>query len=197
MAKTNARIDAYIDKAEVFAKPILTHLRALVHQACPDVEEAIKWSMPFFTLGGKNLANMAAFKEHAAFGFWEGLGVKTPKADEAMGHFGRIRSLDDLPDEDELVALIRSVAERLRTQSVTPKKAKPKPVKVPVKPQDFAKAIAANPDAQQTYDGFPPGHRRDYIEWVTEAKRAETRNKRIATAVEWMAEGKDRNWKYR
>lgn len=150
MARTDARIDAYIDETEDFARPILNHLRALVHQACPDVEEAVKWSMPFFTLGGKNLANMAAFKEHAAFGFWEGLGVDTPK-----------------------------------------------PVKVPALPADFAKAIAANSDAQKTYDGFPPGYRRDYILWVTEAKREQTRNKRIATAIEWMAEGKDLNWKYR
>ena len=197
MAKTDARIDAYIDNAEEFAKPILKHLRGLVHQACPDVQEAVKWSMPFFTLGGKNLANMEAFKEHAAFGFWEGLGVQTPKADEAMGHFGRIRSLDDLPDQKELVAMIRSVAERLRANTSTSKKTKPKPVKVPPLPADFAKAIAANTDAQKTYDGFSPGYRRDYIIWVTEAKRAETRLKRMATAVEWMAEGKDLNWKYR
>ena len=197
MARTDARIDAYIDEAEDFARPILNHLRALVHQACPDVEEAVKWRMPFFTLGGKNLANMAAFKEHAAFGFWEGLGVDTPKADEAMGHFGRIRSLDDLPDRDELVAMIRSVAEKMQTQRVAPKKSKPRPVKAPALPADFAIAIAANSDAQKTYDGFPPGYRRDYILWVTEAKREQTRNKRIATAIEWMAEGKDLNWKYR
>ena len=197
MARTDARIDAYIDDAQDFARPILIHLRALVHQACPDVEEAVKWRMPFFTLGGKNLANMAAFKEHAAFGFWEGLGVDTPKADEAMGHFGRIRSLDDLPDRDELVAMIRSVAEKMQTQRVAPKKSKPRPVKAPALPADFAIAIAANSDAQKTYDGFPPGYRRDYILWVTEAKREQTRNKRIATAIEWMAEGKDLNWKYR
>ncbi len=197
MPTTDARIDAYIDKAEDFAKPVLKHLRAVVHQACPDVEEAVKWSMPFFTLGGKNLANMAAFKEHAAFGFWEGLGVRTPKADEAMGHFGRIRSLDDLPDQDELVTMIRSAAERLQAERIVPKKSKPRPVKVPPMPEDFAKAIAANPAAQKTYDGFSPGYRRDYIIWVTEAKRAETRLKRMASAVEWMAEGKDLNWKYR
>ncbi|WP_417729691.1 YdeI/OmpD-associated family protein [Roseovarius sp.] len=197
MARTDARIDAYIDKAEDFAKPILNHLRALVHQARPDVEEAVKWNMPFFTLGGKNLANMAAFKEHAAFGFWERLGVDTPKANQAMGHFGRIRSLEDLPDKDELVAMILSVAEKMQGQRAAPKKSKPKPVKVPPLPAAFAKAIAANPDAQKTYDEFSPGYRRDYILWVTGAKREQTRDKRMATAVEWMAEGKDLNWKYR
>lgn len=147
MAKTDARIDVYIEKAEDFAKPVLKHLRALVHQACPDVEEAVKWSMPFFTLDGKNLANMAAFKEHAAFGFWEGLAVDTPKATEAMGHFGRIRSRDDLPEQNELVAMIRSVAERLRANSSVPKKTKTKPVKVPPLPADFATAISARPSA--------------------------------------------------
>ena len=195
MAKTDPRIDAYIDEAEDFAKPVLNYLRLLVHQACPDVEEAVKWSMPFFTLGGKNLANMAAFKEHVAFGFWEALGVETPKSGEAMGHFGRIRSVDDLPDDAELAALIRSVAEQLQTHKT--EKKKPKPVNVPAMPEDFAAAIAGNFDAQKTYDGFSPGYRRDYIIWVTEAKRSETRSNRIATAVEWMAEGKDRNWKYR
>ena len=197
MPKTDARIDAYIDEAEDFAKPILNQLRALVLQACPDVAEAIKWNMPFFTLGGKNLANMAAFKQHAAFGFWEGLGVETPKSGEAMGHFGKIRSLDDLPGESELVAMIRSVAERLRTEPITVKKTKPMPAKVPPMPAHFGTALAANSAAQKTFDQFPPGHQRDYIQWVTEAKRPETRVKRIATAVEWMAEGKERNWKYR
>ena len=197
MPKTDARIDAYIDKSADFAKPVLNHLRALVHKACPDVEEAVKWGMPFFVLNGKNLAHMAAFKEHAAFGFWEGLAVETPKAAEAMGHYGRIRSQDDLPDDDELVAMIRSVAERLQAHVSSPKKTRPKPVKVQPMPEDFAAAIALNADAQKAYNGFPPGNRRDYIEWVLEAKRTETRRKRIATAVAWMAEGKDRNWKYR
>lgn len=197
MASTDARIDAYIEKAADFAKPILKHLRALVHQACPDVEEAVKWSMPFFTLGGKNLANMAAFKEHAAFGFWEGLGIETPRAGEAMGHFGKIKSVDDLPDADELVTMIRSAARQMGAAKAVPEKAKSRPVTVPPMPEDFAAAIAAVPDAQETYVRFSPGYQRDYIDWVTDAKRAETRLKRIATAVEWIAEGKDRNWKYR
>ncbi|MEP2101021.1 MAG: YdeI/OmpD-associated family protein [Parasphingorhabdus sp.] len=198
MTKRDPRIDDYIDKVQDFAKPILLHLRALVHQACPDIEEAMKWSMPFFTLGGKNLCNMAAFKEHAAFGFWEGLNVETPKAGEAMGHFGRIESLDDLPPDSELIEMIISVAKRLE-QGSSPKvrPARSKPVKVPPLPDDLAEAITANATAQRCYDGFAPGQKRDYIEWVIEAKRKETRQRRIAQAVIWMSEGKDRNWKYR
>jgi len=195
MTQPDPRVDAYIEKAGDFARPILTHIRAAVHKACPEVEEGIKWRMPFFMLDGKNLANMAAFKQHAAFGF--SIDVDLPKGGEAMGHFGRITSVDDLPGEDELAALIRSVAEQAQARPAGPGKTKKRLVKVPPIPDDFASAIAANPAAQKTYDGFSPGYRRDYIEWIVEAKREATRQKRIATAVEWMAEGKDRNWKYR
>lgn len=194
MPGTDPRIDAYIGKAADFAQPILTHLRSVVHKACPDIEEGIKWGAPFFMIGGKNLANMAAFKQHAAFGFWKD--VDSPKAGEAMGHFGRLESLDDLPDDAQLIAMIRSAAEQMQTRSGGGGKAR-QPVKVPPLPQDLADAIAASPAARKTYDGFSPGNQRDYIEWVTEARRQATREKRIATAVAWMAEGKDRNWKYR
>ena len=195
MAGTDPRVDAYIGQAADFARPILTHIRAAVHKACPDIEEGIKWSMPFFMLDGKNLANMAAFKQHAAFGFWKDIDL--PRAGEAMGHFGRLASIDDLPDEAQFVALIRSVAERMKTGPVDSGRARKPPVKVPPLPDDLASAIAASAEAQKTFDGFSPSNRRDYIEWVSEAKRDATREKRIATAVEWMAEGKDRNWKYR
>jgi len=197
MPKTDPRIDTYIEKAGDFAKPILTHIRRVMHSACPDVEEGMKWSMPFFMIDGKNLANMAAFKAHAAFGFWESLNVETPKADDAMGHFGRITTIDDLPEDSVLVAMIRSVAERLQAGKASPAKTKSRPVEVPPLPEDLAQALAASPAAQKTYDNFSPSNQREYIEWVTEAKREATRAKRIAMAVEWMAEGKDRNWKYR
>lgn len=190
------RVDSYIDRAAEFAQPILNHIRSIVHRACPDVREAIKWGMPFFTLRGKNLANMAAFKAHAAFGFWEGLGVVSPKADEAMGHFGKITALDDLPADDELHALIRTVAKKLETLSQSKPSAK-KIVQVPQLPEDFSAVLVANPAAQETYDAFAPGNKRDYIEWITDAKRQATREKRINQAVDWMAKGKDRNWKYR
>ncbi|QJB69842.1 YdeI/OmpD-associated family protein [Parasphingorhabdus halotolerans] len=197
MGSANPLIDAYVEKAQDFAKPILIHLRALIHEARPDIEEAVKWGMPFFTLNGKNLCNIAAFKGHAVFGFWEGLNVEIPKSKDAMGHLGRIRSLDDLPSDKEMLAMIRSVIKQMEH----PEKAKAKPIKRPVKvppmPDDFAAAIAAKSKAQETYDGFAPSHKRDYLEWVIDAKRDETRQKRIKQAVEWMAEGKDRNWKYR
>ena len=196
MATPDPKVDAYIEKAEDFAKPILIHLRSLVHKARPDVAEAMKWSMPFFTIHDKNLANMAAFNEHAVFGFWEGLNVSTPKVDEAMGHFGRIKSESDLPPDEEMIAMIKSVAEKLENRKPV-KTGKKKPVKLPPMQDDFAAAIAANARAQKTYDDFAPSHKRDYLEWVIEAKREATRQKRIDQAVEWMAEGKDRNWKYR
>ena len=193
---SDPRIDAYIEKSEDFAQPILIHLREVMHKVCPEVEEAVKWGMPFYTLGGKNLANMAAFKEHVAFGYWEALAIETPKASEAMGHYGKITSLSDLPSDKELVAAIQSAAAKLKAGT---KKTKPKakPVKVPPLPDDFAVAIADNADAQKHFYAFPPSYQRDYIEWIVDAKREATRSKRIAQAVEWMAEGKDRNWKYR
>ncbi len=191
----DARIDAYIEKSGEFARPILRHLRDLVHQACPDVGEDMKWGMPFYTLGGKNLANMAAFKEHVAFGYWEGIDVDTPKSGDAMGHYGRIGSLEDLPGDGELIAAIQAAAAKLAAGEGPKRKAKP--VKVPPLPEDFSAAISANAMAQASYDAFPPSYQRDYIKWITEAKREATRVKRIAQAVEWMAEGKDRNWKYR
>lgn len=194
MPQTDPGIDDYIAKAGDFAKPILTHIRKMMHSACPTVEEGMKWSMPFFMLGGKNLANMAAFKQHAAFGFWKD--IELPKAGEAMGNFGRITTLDDLPEDEELIALIRLAGERLLAGR-TAAKPRPASVKVPPLPEDLASALAANVDAQGTYDKFSPSSKREYVEWVTEAKREATREKRIATAVEWMAEGKDRNWKYR
>ena len=195
MPGTDPRVDAYIEQAADFARPILTHLRTAVHKACPAVEEGMKWSMPFFMIEGNNLANMAAFKQHAAFGFWKDIAL--PKAGEAMGHLGRITALDDLPDEEELVILIQQAAERLRAGRSAPAKPRPGPAKVPPLPEDLALALTANAAAQATYDNFSPSNQREYILWVTEAKREATRARRIETAVAWMAEGKDRNWKYR
>ena len=154
------RVDAYIARQADFARPILEHLRATVHAACPECEEAMKWSMPAFLYKGKQLAGMAAFKAHATFGFWQRSGERGEESKAgAMGDFGRLTNVADLPD-------------------------------------DLAAALRASPAAQTTYDGFPPGCRREYLEWVTSAKRPETRSKRIAEAVQMMAEGKKRNWKY-
>lgn len=191
------RIDDYIARQAEFARPILTQIRETLHAACPEVEEAIKWSMPAFLYKGKPLANMAAFKAHATFGFWRGREVvgETGAEREAMGQFGRLESLDDLPPDDVFADLVRKAA-ALTDSGEKPKRAKPaaKPELAP--PDDLKAALAAKPRAAATFDGFPPSARRDYVEWVVEAKRPETRAKRIATAVEWLAEGKRRHWKY-
>ena len=190
------RIDAYIARQADFARPILEHLRAAVHAACPDCEETLKWSSPAFLYKGEQLAMMAAFKAHATFGFWKGSLVvgDTDRQATAMGQFGRLGSLADLPDDATLDALIRK-AMALTDAGVKPVRAKHAKAPIPV-PDDFRSALDAKPKAAATFDGFPPGARRDYLEWVTEAKQSATREKRIAQAVEWLAEGKKRNWKY-
>lgn len=190
------RIDAYIAKAAPFAQPILEHVRERVHAAAPEAEETLKWSMPSFTINGKILIGMAAFKQHAALNFWRGqeLGVAEASRD-AMGQFGKLTSVDDLPSDAELDALIRQAADLANT-APAPRKAKHEPKPPPVMHPDFAKALAANPKAKTMLDGFPPSAQREYLEWVAEAKQEKTRAKRIADAVEWLSEGKRRHWKY-
>lgn len=190
------RIDAYIDRQRDFAKPILAHLREAVHAACPRVEETMKWSMPYFIYDGELLAGMAAFKQHATFGFWRGSLVvgETPAQKEAMGQFGRLTSVDDLPGRPVLEALVRA-AMKLTEQGVKPARARTQKPPLAI-PGDLRSAIDANPAAGAAFDGFPPSARRDYVEWIAEAKREETRKKRIAQAVEWLAQGKRRHWKY-
>ena len=193
---SDPRIDAYIAKAAPFAQPILSHVRARVHAAAPDAQETIKWSAPSFTVDGKILLMMAAFKAHAALNFWRGqeIGDKQPKAG-AMGQFGKLTSVDDLPSDKEFDALIREAADLAKT-APAPRKAKHEPKAAAQIHPDFAKALAANPKAKGMLDGFSPSARRDYVEWISEAKQEATRAKRIATAVEWLAEGKKRHWKY-
>ena len=190
------RIDAYIARQADFARPILEHLRRVLHAAGPELEETIKWSMPHFTYEGRLFAGMAAFKGHATFGLWQASAVlgETGSERDAMGQFGRLTSVADLPPEEELKALIRRAAE------VAGEGPKPRPKKPPkpevATPGDLSAALDANRAARATFDAFPPSCRREYVEWVVDAKRPETRAKRIAQAVEWMAEGKRRNWKY-
>lgn len=197
MASRDARIDAYIAKSAEFARPILNHLREAVHTACPQVEETLKWSAPAFMYGGKILCSMAAFKQHAAFGFWQGGQVveHDPKAAEAMGQFGRITKLADLPTRAEFTRYARR-AMKLIDEGVKPLPRGGKPKPPPEPPADLVAALKKNRQAQAAFDAFPPSHRREYIEWITEAKREETRQKRLAQAVEWLSEGKPRNWKY-
>ena len=191
--KSDPRVDAYIARAAPFAQPILTRIREVAHAALPEGEEGIKWGMPHFMLGGKNVAGMSAFKAHCAF-VVHGEGRQGDK--EGMGGHGKIAALDDLPPRDEMIASIVAAAERVATQGSATAGARraPKP-ELPV-PDDLAAALEERPEAKAVFTEFAPSHRRDYIEWITEAKREATRASRLAQAVEWIAEGKRRNWKY-
>jgi uncharacterized protein YdeI (YjbR/CyaY-like superfamily) len=202
MSSFNKSIDAYIAESADFAKPILNHLRELIHTACPDVEEKMKWSMPFFDYKGEMMCHMASFKQHCAFGFWKGAIMKDPvlretaASEAAMGHLGKITSLKDLPADKKITAWIKEAMALNDNGIKLPPKEKPAAVKETAIPDYFAKAIAKNKAAKKVWDGFPPGKKKDYIVWITEAKTEDTRNKRMETAVEWIAEGKGRNWKY-
>ncbi len=200
MGQRDPRVDAYIAKSAAFAQPILTHLRELVHAGCAEVEEAIKWSMPSFLYRGKILCGMAAFKQHCAFGFWKGreLGYAESREGEAMGQLGRITTLKDLPKKKELLALIKRAIQDSDIRATAPKVATPKKAAKPAPktPDDLAAALRKNKKALAVYETFSPSAKREYVDWLTEAKREETRAKRLAQAVEWIAEGKQRNWRY-
>lgn len=194
--KTDPRIDAYIARQADFARPILEHLRAVLHEACPQGEETLKWSSPSFMYKGKILAGFAAFKAHATFGYWSGSQVleANPEQQSAMGQFGRLTALDDLPPRAMLVALTGK-AMTLIDEGVKPIRNKHKKPPFSV-PQDLRAAIDAVPAAKATFENFSPSQQREYADWVSEAKRDETRAKRLAQSVIWLAEGKRRNWKY-
>jgi uncharacterized protein YdeI (YjbR/CyaY-like superfamily) len=203
MPTTDARIDAYIAKSAEFAQPILSHIRILVHKACPGVTETMKWSMPFFEYSGAIICNMAGFKQHCSLGFWNAPLLKDPagvlhlKDKNAMGHLDRITSLKDLPADKILIALIKEGA-ALNEQGIKkPAPAAKAPKEVLAEPAELTAALKKNKKARATFEAFPPSHRREYIAWITEAKTDATREKRIATTIEWLEEGKDRNWKYR
>jgi uncharacterized protein YdeI (YjbR/CyaY-like superfamily) len=192
----DARIDSYVAKAQPFARPILEHIRERVHAVLPTVEETIKWSMPAYTLGGKIVLITAAFKAHMALNFWRGQELRGASANaDAMGQFGKIKSIDQLPPDRELDRLIREAAE-LAKAAPAPRKPKHAPKPMPEVHPQFAQALDKAPKAKATFDNFPPSCRREYLEWIADAKQDATRSKRIATAVEWLGEGKRRNWKY-
>jgi uncharacterized protein YdeI (YjbR/CyaY-like superfamily) len=199
----NPKVDAYIAKAQPFAQPILMHVREIVHRACPDVDEEIKWSMPFFVLRCVVLGHMAGFKQHCAIGFWgpEMRAVLTEDgllSENGMGSLGKVASLKDLPSDKKLLDYYRQaaglVASGQRTKSlVRPKKAQ-KPA--PEVPPELAAKLKKNKAAAKVFAGFSASCQREYTDWIAEAKRPETKEKRVAQAVEWIAEGKQRNWKY-
>ena len=197
MPAIDPRVDAYIDKAKDFAKPILTHLRELVHEACPDVQETMKWSFPHFDYKGM-MCSMAAFKEHCAFIFWKQALLEQsafPAEKTAMGSFGRIKSLKDLPDDKTLKKLIVD-AVRLNDKGIKIDKPVSKEKKEVVVPDILTAALATNALAAETFNNFPYSKKKEYVDWITEAKTDATRDKRLGTTIEWLAEGKARNWKY-
>jgi uncharacterized protein YdeI (YjbR/CyaY-like superfamily) len=197
MPTVDPRIDAYIEKSADFAKPVLTHLRELIHKACPEVTETLKWSMPSFDYKGI-LCGFAAFKQHCTFGFWKQSLMETdafPKNKTAMGSFGRITSVRDLPSDKVMISLIHQAME-LNEKGVKVPKKPPTQTKDVVVPLDLTKALAKNKAARATFEKFSPSHKREYVMWIEEAKTEPTRNKRLATTVEWLSEGKSRNWKY-
>jgi len=202
----NPSVDAYIEKSKTFAQPILRHLRELVHEACPGVVETVKWSRPFFEFNGVILGNMSAFKEHCSFGFWGaemGAALREAKVlrSEAMGSLGRITKIEDLPPNNRLLSLMKKAARLIeRGEYTSPMAARVRVVKAPKSelkmPAEFARALKANKKAAASFAALSPSCRREYVEWIADAKRKETREKRIETALEWIGEGKQRHWKY-
>ncbi|MBS1491146.1 MAG: YdeI/OmpD-associated family protein [Bacteroidetes bacterium] len=201
MMLPSQQVDAYIAKSAMFAQPILSHLRELVHQACPEVKEVIKWGFPCFDYKGL-LCNMAAFKEHCAFGFWKASLIKDPQKflqptnRESMGNFHRITSLKDLPSDKILLGFIRQARELNEKGIKREIKNTPAGSKQIATPVYFKKILKQNKKAETVFEKFSYSHRKEYIQWFEEAKTEETRSKRMAQAVEWIAEGKGRNWKY-
>jgi uncharacterized protein YdeI (YjbR/CyaY-like superfamily) len=200
MGKKDARVDAYIAKSPDFAKPILTYVREIVHQACPDVVETIKWGSPTFEHRGI-MAGIEAFKEYCTLGFWkapllmlDGKPV-SKEMTSGVGQFGKLTTIKDLPAKSKLLKLVKDAA-KLNESGVNlpraPRKA-PTPVEVPA---DLTKALQKNPKAGAVFAAFPPSHKREYVQWIVDAKTDETRQRRLNQAVEWIAEGKQRNWKY-
>lgn len=201
MLNKDARIDLYISKSADFAQPILNYLRVLIHKTCPDVQETIKWGFPHFVYKDEILCSMAAFKHHCAFGFWKAQLMKdktlieNAKSESTMGHLGKITSIKDLPSEKKLISLIKE-AMALNEKGIKVSKKVVRSNKEIDIPDDFQSALSKNKKAKVVFDTFPPSHKREYIEWITEAKRDETRQKRIRLAIELISEGKHRNWKY-
>lgn len=194
MGKKDPRIEEYIANAQPYARPILKQIRKAVHAGCPDVEEDLKWRHAAFMYKGI-LCGMAAHKEHVTFGFWDQMVGGTEKAGEAAGQFGRLTSVDDLPPEKKFVTMVKDAVKN-RDAGIKPTRMKTAP-KAPIEvPGYFTAALKKNKKAQAAFDDFSPSHRREYLEWITEAKQEATRERRIAQALEWIAEGKSRNWKY-
>lgn len=198
MGTRDPRVDAYIAKSAEFAPPILARLREVVHGACPEVEETLKWGMPTFMYRGI-MCSMAAFKKHAVFGFWKGaliLDAAGNRADEAMGQFGRIGRLSELPSKRILTGYVRKAMELNEQGIKSPTRGRKEPRKPLPVPVDLKTALAKNRVARLTFERFSPSARREYVEWIVDAKRDETRRRRVKSAVASLAAGKPHNWQY-
>lgn len=191
MPKKDPRVDAYIAKSADFARPILNRIRQLVHAACPDMEETIKWRAPFFVHKG-NLIAMPAFKRHRALIFWKG---RLFLNKDQKTKLRRLTSISELPGDKILTGYIRKAVELNEAGIKTPRPG-PKAKKAVVMPDYFQAVLGKNKKALAVFRNFSSSHKREYVEWITEAKREETRTRRIQTAVDWLAKGKSRNWKY-
>lgn len=196
MAKQDPRVDAYIAKSAEFAKPILNHIRRVVHLAAPQIEETLKWSMPHFVYKG-TVCSMAAFKEHCGLSFWKSALVLGDKNESGagMGQFGKITSIADLPPEKELIAHIKKAVE-LNEEGIKPPRRAPAPREELVVPEDLIAELKKNKKALTAFENFSYSHKKEYVKWVVEAKREETRRKRIVATAERLASGKSRNWEY-
>lgn len=199
MSSPDPRIDAYINKSAPFAQPVLRHIRRLVHKACPEVEETVKWGFPHFDYKGV-MISMAAFKAHCTLNVWKAALIPgiapVEEGDSAMGQFGRITNVSDLPDDETLLGYFRE-AKRLNDENIKlPQKPKESAPKELVVPECLVEALKENPLAAETWDKFAYSHRKEYVNWINEAKTEATRDKRLATTIEWLAEGKTQMWKY-
>jgi uncharacterized protein YdeI (YjbR/CyaY-like superfamily) len=193
--------DLYIEKSQDFAKPILIHLRELVHQACPQVDEKIKWSFPCFEYKKTILCHMASFKQHCSFGFWLGSvmddpdGILNSSTEAAMGQLGRLTSLNDLPSDEILIRYIHQ-AMLLVDSGVKLTKKDPAEKKELVISDEFNIALDNNDKARATFENFSYSNKKEYVEWINDAKTEATRDKRLETTIDWLSEGKVKNWKY-
>lgn len=198
MSTRDPRIDTYIEQAAEFAQPVLRHIRRMVHQHCPEADETIKWGMPHFEYKGSIFCHFAAFKHHCALGFWLGalLEIDT-RLQKAMGQFGRITKIDDLPNEKEFAQLLIAAMNLHDSGAKLPARSKNKTENKELDiPPEFLAALKKNTAAQTRFETFSYSNKKEYVAWYTEAKTETTRAKRLAQAIEWMAEGKRRNWKY-
>ena len=195
---TDSRVDDYIASAAPFARPVLEHLRAVVHAACPEATETLKWRMPFFEYRGRPLCMMAAFKQHCSFGFWRARAEAGADDTDGMGQYGKLTAIGDLPPKRELAAAVKAAARRIDDGAAAAPAKTPKAKAPPAIPDDLANALALKKHAaaKKHFDAFSPSARREYTDWIADAKTDATRSKRLATTLEWLAEGKHRNWKY-